>query len=146
MKNREYYKDEIYAVACRHDRFAINKTTKKIGGCLEIPCNDCLFNPGGCDCYERARVWLEQEYTEPILDSVEKRYLEGFIQPFRSRVKSITKWPYSNNHAYLQILMRSVCGQEYERIDLPLFVRNKMYQNMIIGKKYTLKELGLFEK
>ena len=147
MKNREYYKDEIYEVACRHDRFAIDKTTKKIGGCLEMPCSDCLFNPGGCDCYERALKWLEQEHVEPILDGAEKQYLENFIRPFKGRVTSITKRQYLDVYAYLQLRIRSLphFSSEGEIINLPLFVRNSMYQHITYEKEYTLKDLGLFE-
>lgn len=147
MKNREYYKDQIYEVACRHDRFAINKTTKKIGGCLELSCSDCLFNPGGCDCYERALKWLEQEHVEPILNGKEKQYLENFIRPFKDRVKSIAKWRHLDIYAYLQLRIISLphFSSEDEIINLPLFVRNEMYQHMTDEKEYTLKELKLFK-
>ena len=146
MKNREYYKDEIYEVACRHDRFAINKTTKEIVGCLELPCSDCLFNPGGCDCYERALKWLKQEHVEHVLDDVEKQYLENFIRPFKNRVRNVTKRAYLDGFTYLQLYINSSYSHKRgELINLPLFLQNKMYRNMKIGKKYTLKDLGLFE-
>lgn len=150
MKNREYYKNEIYEVACRRDRFAVNKVTRKVDGCLNLLCSDCLFCPssdryGNCAC--RALDWLEQEYVEPILDDTEKQYLEHFIRPFRGRVRSITKLLYADIYAFLQLRMEDsdICWPEGEVINLPLFVRNSMYRHMVSEKEYTLKELGLFE-
>ena len=147
MKNREYYKDEIFEVACKRDRFAVNKMTGEIDGCYELSCSDCLFNPAGCDCGERALKWLEQEHIEPILNGTEKQYLENFIRPFKDRVKSIAKWRHLDIYAYLQLRIISLphFSSEDEIISLPLFVRNKMYQHMTYEKEYTLKDLGLFK-
>ena len=145
MKNREYYKDEIFKVACKRDRFAVNKITKEIDCCLEMNCCDCLFDSYCCG--SRAMKWLEEEHVEPVLDDVEKRYLENVVRPFRNRVRSITKRVYLDGFAYLQLHINSSYSykQQGELINLPLFVQNKMYQNMTIGKKYTLKDLELFE-
>lgn len=150
MKNKEFYKDEIYEVACKHDLFAINKKTGEVTNCENITCDDCLFDYrenfstlGPCD--KRAMEWLEEEHVEPVLNNVEKQYLEDFIRPFRSRVKSITKRSYSNDHSYLQLGIKSIYNQDYELMNLPLFVRNKMYRRMAEEKEYTLKDLGLFE-
>lgn len=149
MKNREYYKNEIYEVACRRDRFAVNKVTRKVDGCLNLLCSDCLFCPSSDkygSCTRRALDWLEQEYVEPILDDTEKQYLENFIRPFKDRVRSIAKRQCLDIYAYIQLRIETpYFSSENEIINLPLFVRNKMYQHMTYEKKYTLKDLGLFE-
>jgi hypothetical protein len=81
-----------------------------------------------------------KEENKQILDNAEKRYLENVIRPFRDRVISVIK----NNDF----------GEDYIKIDLnngdtaslPNFVKNTMYKGMRSEKKYTLKELGLFEE
>ena len=74
-----------------------------------------------------------------ILDEEEKRYLEGVIRPFRDKVKYIIK---NSNYtrAYIEIRLES------EYIYLPYFKENTMYKGMEIDKRYTLKELGLFDE
>ena len=151
MKNREYYEDKIHEIAYAHDVFAVDKTTGEMIRCGKMKCGNCLFNllkefPTCYTCSERARAWLEQEYTKPVLDDIEKRYLEGFIRPFKNRVKDITKHAYLDNCAFLRLRIKSSHKRESELIDLPLFVQDKMYQHMTIGRPYTLKDLGLFEK
>lgn len=145
MKNREYYKNEIYEVACRRDRFAVNKMTKEIAGCLELSCSDCLFNPGGCDCGERALAWLEKEHIEPILNGVEKQYLETVIKPFKDRAIGVTKYKLSDNYAWLYIDVAGVTEATFDGFSLPAFRKDDAYLGMEYDKKYTLEELGLFE-
>ena len=147
MKNKEFYKEQIYEVACKRDRFAVNKTTKEIDYCLEMNCCDCLFDSSHYCCGSRAMEWLEEEHVEPVLDDVEKRYLEAVLRPFRKRVKSIKKVLWSNDYTYIQIAIDCLCSSEYgyDYINLPIFVRSEMYKGMELGKQYTLKDLGLFE-
>ena len=151
MKNKEYYKDKIYEIACAHDTFAIDKKTGEMMKCEDAECSNCLFrylegpsNFGTCQKF--AVDWLEQEYVEPILDDIEKQYLESFIRPFKNRVRSITKRTDIGDYAYLRLRINSSfpCMQE-ELINLPIFAQNKMYRNMTAGKKYNLKDLRLFE-
>ena len=80
-----------------------------------------------------------KEENKQILDNVEKRYLENVIRPFKDKVTSIEKLNYWDDE-YINIDM---CN---EATDLPNFKKNTMYKGMKIGKKYTLKELGLFEE
>ena len=145
MKNKDFYKQQIYEVACRRDCFAVNKITKEIDGCSEMPCSYCLFSlsPGGCD--KRAMEWLEEEHVEPVLDDVEKRYLENVLRPFKKRIKNIRKLSWSNAYEFIQIIMNWLDGTECEYLNLPVFARSKMYKGMELGKQYTLKDLGLFE-
>lgn len=158
MKNKEFYKEKIYEVACKHDAFAVNKKTGEVTNCGNITCSKCLFETfskclfdsstgfrAGDTCNDRAREWLEQEHIEPVLDDVEKRYLEGVIRPFKKRIKSIQKLSWSNAYAYIWIVMDWLDDSECEYLNLPLFVGNKMYKGMVLGKQYTLEELGLFK-
>ena len=145
MKNREYYKDEIYAVACQRDRFAVNRLTKKIEGCFELSCKDCLFNPAGCDCGERALRWLEQEHVEPLLNDAERQYLEAVIRPFKDRAIGVTKYKFSNDYAWLYIDVAGVTESTFDGFSLPAFRKDSAYLGMKFDKEYTLEELGLFE-
>lgn len=81
------------------------------------------------------------EIEKPILDKVEKRYLENLLRPFRSRVVYIEKRNGSNQRQYLFIYLNNC-----EFFDLPYFKKNTMYVGMEPEKEYTLKEMGLFEK
>ena len=81
-----------------------------------------------------------KEENKQILDNAEKRYLENVIRPFKDRVISVIK--------------ENDFGEDYIKIDLnngdtaslPNFVKGSMYKGMRSEKKYTLKELGLFEE
>ena len=81
----------------------------------------------------------EIEIEKPILDKVEKRYLENVLRPFKDRVKYVKK-KNTSNQQYLYIKLEG-----YECIELPYFEKNTMYEGMITSQAYTLKELGLFE-
>lgn len=77
------------------------------------------------------------EIERPILDDVEKRYLEGVLRPFKDRVMSIKK-------------SQDVCGQRIfielkeDCFGLPYFEKNTMYKGMELNRRYTPQELGLF--
>lgn len=81
-----------------------------------------------------------KEENKQILDNAEKRYLKNVIRPFKDRVISVIK--------------ENDFGEDYIKIDLnngdtaslPNFVKGTMYKGMKKEKKYTLKELGLFEE
>ena len=81
--------------------------------------------------------WLDCQHKEPILDDVEKRYLKGFIRPFRDRVQSISK---EGNSIVEWLSFKLVNNAPFE---LPFFKSGRMYKNMERGKEYTLDELGL---
>ena len=149
MKNKEFYKDKIYEIACKRDCFAVNKSTKEINGCLEIPCSYCLFSssPGNGDCHYKAIEWLEQEHIEPILNDVEKRYLEAVLMPFQNRVLYVAKYVSNNSDkAYLEIRIKSILEKNYrESVILPFFHSTKMYVGMEENRRYTIEESGLFK-
>lgn len=145
MKNKEYFKDQIYDILCSRKNVAVNSKTGEPFMCGHNCVNCALFRPDGT-CQTRAFMnWLDGEHKEHVLTYEEKQYLENFIRPFKNRVKSITKRLYSNDDAYIQLIVKSIYEQNYELMNLPLFVRNKMYKDMELGKQYTLKDLGLFE-
>lgn len=154
MKNREYYKDKIHEIACTHDIFAISKKTGKMTRCAKTNCGNCLFNslnkelfPTCNTCSERATAWLEQEHVEPILDAVEKRYLENVIRPFRKQVTRVCKvYGWYENYAHIRIMIKHPFIKNMRTYsNLPLFNVKKMYLGMEPNKEYTLEELGLFE-
>lgn len=145
MKNKEFYKDEIYEVACKRDRFAVNKMTKEIDCCFEMNCCDCLFD--SCCCGSRAMKWLEEEHLEPVLDDVEKRYLEGVIRPFKDRVTGICKiYGSHEKFAFIRISTKHpFVKNATESNELPSFNVKQMYLYMEPNRVYTIEELGLFE-
>lgn len=118
--------------------------------CGVIECNDeCLFCKVYCGSNEMA-TWvknkdlysdkfLNQEIeieNEPILTEKEREYLSNVIKPFRDRVEFIGKCECSEKQ-FIGITVKD------GSILLPLFEKNKYYQNMEDNKKYTLEELGL---
>lgn len=89
----------------------------------------------------------ELEIEKPILDDVEKRYLENVLRPFKDRVIYIEKAEYEDfDYEYLIYRVSlPVKRFGYECCSLPLFDKCSMYKGMECGKRYSLKELGLFE-
>lgn len=78
------------------------------------------------------------EIEKPILDKVEKRYLEGVLRPFKDKVNFIKKQ--NNNIGYYIVI-----DLEEDTLYLPYFEEGTMYKGMELKKEYTLQELGLFE-
>lgn len=105
-------------------------------------------NDGLYDCYSNDRERMlynlltgKYEIEKPILDKIEKRYLENFLRPFKDKAVYVEKTNgYPRKKEYLHISFN-----EIEFTDLPYFKENSMYKGMELNKKYTLKELGLFE-
>lgn len=91
------------------------------------------------ECKERCLKWLMEEYKEPVLDDVEKKYLSSVIKPFRKNVSYIEKI-HSKVDTYDYICVRV---NRCEIMFFPKFEENTMYKGMELGRKYTLEELGL---
>lgn len=89
------------------------------------------------------------EIEQPILDEVEKRYLEGVLRPFKGRVKYIKKchtFTLTQELERIHIALSSATDCAcYEYIPMPFFDKGTMYKGMEVDKKYTLEELGLFQ-
>lgn len=149
MKNKEFYKDEIYEVACKRDVFAVNKKTGEVMRCACAKCYDCVFDNHRkfrtcTDCNERAMAWLEQEHIEPLLKDKEKRYIENVIRPFKNRVKGVVKNKTTTGYEYLNFIVVSLDKTRTDSFGLPLFNCNTAYLGMELGKWYMPEKLGLF--
>lgn len=102
--------------------------------------NDGLF-----DCHSNEIVIKlcqllkgEKEIEKPILDKKEKEYLENLLRPFKDKDIYVEKRE-SSNKQYVYICI------DGESVYLPYFEKDTMYKGMEVKKKYTLKELWLFE-
>ena len=132
MLNKEKYKDELEKVLARG--LAVLKSGE-IYRCIEREnCDDCIFFD--VDCIEGAKVWLNSEYKEHILDEAEKEYLKAVIKPFRDKVTGILKG--DNGSEFIRISVENDGA-----FRLPYFKKGSMYKNMKTNKKYKLEELGL---
>lgn len=115
-------------------------------GIGEIMCYNLLlqdYNPAVLDSDAiMSKEW--KEYKQPILNDVEKKYLESVLRPFRGKVAYVlrNKSSYSAIKEYLYFVVK---GDE-PNFNLPYFTAGSMYKGMELGRRYTLEELGLFEK
>lgn len=80
------------------------------------------------------------EAQQPILDKEEKEYLENVIRPFRNKVEHIAKIKANSTEEFIDFRLA-----DNDYACLPVFKKDKMYKGMEVYKRYTLKELGLFE-
>ena len=85
--------------------------------------------------------FLNLPAPESILDRQERTYLKNVVAPFWKRVDYIVKQTDITDGEYISINVNTYRG--YERIMLPDFPKDTMYKNMELGKRYTLKELGI---
>lgn len=137
----------------------------KFENCIGKDCARCAFGCvncswvdedtcGGDTCWINNKdsysdKFLNQEINIPdILDKQEKEYLRNVIKPFRYRVKSISKQNDINGYEYISIgvsypINKSNGCFDTDHVFLPLFKRGTMYNNMEVGREYTLEELGL---
>lgn len=81
--------------------------------------------------------WLFEEYEEPVLDNVERKYLSAVIKPFKGDVDYICK---RLNHGGYYI---AIVSNGSDVTKLPYFPNNEMYKGMELDRRYKLKELGL---
>ena len=86
----------------------------------------------------------ELEIESPILDDVEKRYLENVLKPFKNRVmfvKKVAQFGYESIRYRVHLPIKKYGNMTCE---LPYFDKGTMYKGMKIDKDYSLEELGLF--
>lgn len=128
MRNIEKYKGIIIdnTDVCSINRLLLKKNIK--GFCSGYSCEGCK---------ERAIKWLLEEYEEPVLDEVERKYLSDVIKPFGHRVSYIVKGKNGSGY-YIAIIVNN-----FDVMNLPYFTRNTMYKGMTVDRHYKLKELGL---
>lgn len=93
------------------------------------------------DADKNSMSFLNAEYVQPVLDNIEKEYLNNVIRPFKHKVKYIMKSKSSYSEQYY-IEIKMVLA--HDRVLLPYFsAKSEMYKGMELNKRYTLKELGL---
>lgn len=125
-----------YLNAAERNKFVVRYKDEKVGA-FELD-EELVFNDYA---YKK---WLDTEHVDPILDDAEKRYLNGVIMPFRSRIIWIKKAYRSGNYEQIIIRMKSIVPYALlVDIQFPLFKEKEMYKGMNLGKEYTLEELGL---
>ena len=133
MLNIEKYKGLVlkYLNYCQ-----METDLRKLGCKVHIDCPHTLCE----DCKETFFKWLLEEYKEPILDDVEKAYLNSVIKPFRKKVNSITKiLVCDSKKCFIRIRVNNT-----EHVNLPNFnIASGMYAGMLPFRVYTLEELGL---
>ena len=90
---------------------------------------------------------LESIVHPQILDDAERRYLSAVIRPFRETVMWIKKYNGTYSEVNYESIVVCVEGDFARKTPfsfcLPAFKAGTMYKGMEIGRKYTLKELGL---
>lgn len=82
----------------------------------------------------------DYEVEKPILTEKEKRYLRGVLRPFRDRVECISKKELAITEQSIRVYF-----YDEESMSFPNFEKGTMYKGVEIDRKYTIKELGLFQ-
>ena len=132
MKNIEKYYDAIKHKLQTTDVLNLYCTVNEI----RTGCDDCPEWRNCRECCLENLEWLNQEYKEPILDDVEKEYLNNVIKPFRNSVRCMCK--YGTDFMSTEcIFITFIDGFNFI---FPSFKKGTMYKGMEIGRKYTLEE------
>lgn len=88
----------------------------------------------------------ELEIEKPILNDVEKRYLENVFKPFKDRIEYIEKKAMDFNYEYIAFKVFYEDSEiSVSWFPLPCFDRGTMYKNMELNEHYMLDELMLFK-
>lgn len=133
MVNQEYFECSLWSIRngkrasedCRH----IPESFDPVSGSDEF-CKKCL---------SESLEWLNQEYKDPILDDVERKYLSAVIKPFRKKISCIRKRKdLTKGKKYIQI---ELC--DGDTMYFPYLANDAMYKGMKLDRNYTLEELGL---
>lgn len=132
MRNIEKYKGIVLKHLSHCD---IETDIRKQGGKAAIDCPHTSCE----ECQEMFFKWLLEEYSEPILDNAEREYLSEAIKPFRKKVAYIRK----NKSSFKDKQFISLGLYNDDFMYFPYFENDAMYKGMELGRKYTVKELGL---
>ena len=133
MMNKDYFECSLWSV--RNGKRASEE-------CCHVPES---FDPvSGRDefckkCLGESLEWLNQEYKDPILDDVERKYLSAVIKPFIKKISCIRKSKDPRK------------GKNYIKIEFcdgdcmffPNLSNDAMYKGIKLDRNYTLEELGL---
>ncbi len=112
------------------------------GECYDIELDENIFTKEEKEILKKFKkkiVKLTLETYEPILDEEERKYLSGFIKPFRDEIEYIRKVPneyYKTEHLVIYF-------KDNMNMPFPYFKKGSMYKGMKVDKNYTLKGLGL---
>lgn len=90
----------------------------------------------------------ELEIEKPILNDVERRYLENVLRPFKDRIlfaKKANIYDTDRDYEYVWFEVVTPDNENYDYLILPYFIKDTMYKGMEYDKKYSIEELGLFE-
>ncbi len=101
------------------------------------------FSTNYCNDILMELIIGELEIEKPILDDVEKHYLESVLRPFKNDVIYVKK---TLNHNYEHIVYKVKTFYGYNFHSFPDLKKHTMYKGMEVGKRYTIEELGLFEE
>lgn len=85
-------------------------------------------------------------YGETILTNSERKYILNVIQPYKDRVRYISKeLVKSGNFFFIRIVLDGFAkySTNIETIELPYFDEDEKFRYMVTSKPYTLKELGM---
>lgn len=116
-------------------------------------CSFCIFKDVICarhsdrcwvqhkDLYSDKFLEQEIEIEETILDAKEKEYLEFVLKPYCKDIKYIKKANCSCSKEYIFVILNTA-----DYLPFPNFEKGKMYKGMELGKQYTPKDLGLWDK
>ena len=146
MKNGQKYAKEINQMVNQEyfecSLWNIRNGKKASEDCHHVPES---FDPvSGRDefckkCLGESLEWLNQEYKDPILDDVERKYLSAVIKPFRKKISYIRKSKdVSNGKKYIKI---ELC--DGDTMYFPYLANDEMYKGMKLDRNYTLEELEL---
>lgn len=84
------------------------------------------------------------EFYKPVLDEIEKEYINNFIKPFKYSVCGIRRLE-SGKYSQLQITYLNKFTNSTCEIYLPTFETGNMYKNMEANVLYKRQELDLNE-
>ena len=134
MKNIERYydaiKQKLQTTNAGNLCCAVFDIRHENGYCGDLDCKECRI---------KSIEWLNQEYKNPILDDLERKYLSAVIKPFRKKISYIRKRnDVSKGKKYIQI---ELC--DGDTMYFPYLANDAMYKGMKLDRNYTLEELGL---
>lgn len=126
MKNIEKYKEDILNLPQANITCCANRLSYA-EDCTKKTC---------AECKKTVLKWLLEEYKETILNEAEKNYLSAVIEPFRDKVKYISK---IGTEQFILIVTK-----DGNNCCLPYFTdEKKKYEGMVSYREYKLEELGL---
>lgn len=66
MTNKEFYKEQIFEIACSGNRIGTNEEGHLCECDCDLLCTYCSFFEAGTPCRDKFREWLDKEYICPF--------------------------------------------------------------------------------